>query len=93
MGDVWNALVELDRVLPVWRYIATGGISIAVYRLCLAAWVRLHGRRKPFRCGPFIWKKSSAGDVYAGVTRGDKSYPIWAGGKWVEDDAPKPPED
>lgn len=93
MGEVWNALVELDRALPIWRYVATGGGSIVAYRFGLAAWRKLHSRKKPFRCGPFIWKKSSDGDVYAGITRGDKSYPIWAGGKWVEDDAPKINED
>ena len=76
MGEIWDALVDLDRALPIWRYVATAGGSIGIYRLVARAWRRLHRQEKPFRCGPLVWKKTDDGDVFAGVSLAGKSYPF-----------------
>ena len=89
MSELWEALLDVDRALPVWwRYVATAGGSIALYGIIPRLWRWLHSRQKPFRCGPLVWKRSNEGDVYAGINIGPHSYPLWASGTWVENDAP-----
>lgn len=88
MSELWDALIELDRALPVWRYVATAGGSIGLYRIVQRLWRSLHSRQKPFRCGPFVWKRNEEGDVYAGLRAAKYDYPIWSTGGWVEDDTP-----
>ena len=88
MSELWDALIELDRALPVWRYVATAGGSIGLYRIVQRLWRSLHSRQKPFRCGPFVWKRNEEGDVYAGLRAAKYDYPIWSTGGWAEDDTP-----
>ena len=88
MSELWDALIELDRALPVWRYMATAGGSIGLYRIVQRLWRSLHSRQKPFRCGPLVWKRNEEGDVYAGLRAAKYDYPIWSTGEWVEDDTP-----
>ena len=80
MSELWDALIELDRALPVWRYVATAGGSIGLYRIVQRLWRSLHSRQKPFRCGPFVWKRNEEGDVYAGLRAAKYDYPIWSTG-------------
>ena len=89
MRDIWELLLELDRDLPVWfRYLVTAGGAIGLSRLIPRLWRWLHNRRKPFRCGPLVWKRNEEGDVYAGLRAAKYEYPIWSSGKWVEDVTP-----
>ena len=89
MSELWDALLKVDQALPGWwRYLATAGGAIGLARIIPRLWRWLHSRQKPFRCGPFVWKKNEEGDVFAGVHFAENNYPIWATGKWVEDDTP-----
>lgn len=89
MSELWDALLELDRELPAWwRYLATAAGAIGLSRIVQRLWRWLHNRQKPFRCGPFVWKRNEEGDVYAGLRAIKYDYPIWSTGKWVEDDTP-----
>ena len=89
MSELWDALLEVEQALPAWwRYVATAGGAIGLSKLFPWLWRWLHSREKPFRCGPFVWKRNKDGDVFAGFHFAKINYPCWATGKWVEDDAP-----
>lgn len=88
MSELWDALLQLDRDLPIWsRCLATVGSAIGISQVP-RLWRWLHNRQKPFRCGPFVWKRNEEGDVYAGLRAAKYDYPIWSTGEWVEDDTP-----
>lgn len=91
MSELWDALIDLDRALPAWwRYLASAGGAVILYRILPRVWRWLHDRQKPFRCGPIVWKRNEEGDVFAGVHFVKNDYPFWANGKWVVDDTPDP---